>query len=365
MKTKQHIIGTFVKSRNLKRHCSTFYETINTIEALPCIFIILAVAASLFTSNDCAWAAQKGSSAKAQSGVKQDAPDNGVKQEKPELVARVNGEPVTRAQFDRMVANPLTLSQAQRELGVEAPDSKELERLAVRKLVHLRLRVQEAGRRKITVTQKELDEAITALRRRFNDLKDFGVWVKQQGLNDPELFETVRTDMLAERVTTALVEGVRVTEEQTQQYFEAHQDDLIIGAEVRLRIIAVSNKAEAQEIVAAMQKGVPFDRLARQRSMGRLAAKGGDTGWVDFRTLPSPLREATVELKPGEVSGPLQQGADEFLIVGLQDRRPVRAKSLVEARPEIERRLLPVKQQEAIEAWLSEQEKKSKIEMFL
>jgi parvulin-like peptidyl-prolyl isomerase len=323
---------------------------------LPCLLIVLAAAASLFASDDCAWAAQKGSSAKAQAGVRQ---------EKPEIVARVNGDPVSRAQFDRMVANPLTLSQAQRELRVQEPDSKQLERLAMRKLVHLRLLVQEADRRKIRVTQKELDEAITALRRRFDDLKDFGTWIKQQGLNDPELFESVRTDLLAERVTAALVEGVRVTEEQAQQYVEAHRDDLIIGAEVRLRIIAVSSKAEAQEIVAAVQKGEPFDRLARRRSMGRLAAKGGDTGWVDFQALPSPLREAAVKLKPGEVSGLLQKGADEFLIVGLQGRRPVRAGSLAEARPEIERRLLLEKQQEAIETWLTEQERKSKIETFL
>jgi parvulin-like peptidyl-prolyl isomerase len=281
-----------------------------------------------------------------------------------EIAARVNGEPVTRGQFDRMVANPLTLQQAQQELGVEEPDRKALERLAMRKLVHLRLLVQEAGRRQITVTQKELDEAITALRRRFDELKDFGLWVKQQGLDDPELFESIRTDMLAERATAALVEGVSVTAEQAQQYFEAHQDDLIIGAEVRLRIIAVSNKAEAQEIVAAVQKGEPFDRLARRRSMGRLAAKGGDTGWVQVQALPSPLQEAAVELKPGEVSGPLEKGPGAFLIVGLQDRRPVRAKSLAEARPEIERRLLPEKRREVVQQWLAEQEKKAKVEIF-
>ena len=280
----------------------------------------------------------------------------------PVIVARVNGEPVTRAQFDRMVGNPLTLQQAQRELGVEEPDRKALERLAMRKLVHLRLLVQEADRRKISVTRKELDEAVTALRRSFDDLKDFGAWVKEQGLNDPELFETVRTDMLAERVTAALAEGVSVTEEQAQQYFEAHRDDLIIGAEVRLRIIAVSNKAEAEEMMAAVRKGVPFDRLARRRSMGRLAAKGGDTGWVDFQALTSPLREAAVELKPGEVGGPLEKGPGEFLIVGLQDRRPVRAKSLAEARPEIERRLLPEKRRIFVQEWLAEQEKKAKIE---
>ena len=308
----------------------------------------MAVAGSLWVAPDFARAGQTVSPTKADVAV----------------VARVNGEPVTRAQFDRMVANPLTLQQARRELGVEEPDRKALERLAMRKLVHLRLLVQEADRRKINVTRKELDEAITALRRRFDDLKDFGAWVKEQGLNDPELFETVRTDMLAERVTAALAEGVSVTEEQAQQYFEAHQENLFIGAEVRLRIIAVSTKVEAEEIMAAVRKGEPFDRLARRRSKGRLAAKGGDTGWVDVQALPSPLREAAAELKPGEVGGPLEKGPGDFLIVGLQDRRPVRAKSLAEARSEIERRLLPEKRREVVQKWLAEQETKAKIEIF-
>jgi len=330
------------------------------MKAFRRILLSLAIAGPFLASPDCVWAAQKESSLKTPAADRQERPDDA----EPEIVARVTGEAVTRAEFRRMLANPLTLQQAQREPGAEEPDRKELERLALRKLVHLRLLVQEADRRKIRVTEKELDEAITALRRRFDDLKDFGTWVKQQGLNDPELFETVRTDMLAERVTAALVEGVSVTEEQAQQYFEAHQDDLIIGAEVRLRIIAVSNKAEAQEIMTAVQKGEPFDRLARRRSMGRLAAKGGDTGWVDFQALSSPLREAAVELKPGEVGGPFGKGPAEFLIVGLQDRRPLRVKSLAEARPEIERHLLSAKQQEAVQAWLAEQEKKSKIEVF-
>jgi foldase protein PrsA len=280
------------------------------------------------------------------------------------VVARVNGEPLTRAQFDRMVANPLTLRQARQELGVEEPDRKELERLAMRKLVHLRLLVQEAGRRKITVTRKELDEAIAALRRRFDDLKDFGVWVKQQGLNDPELFETVRADMLAKRVTAALVEGVRLTEDEAQEYYEAHKEELILGEEVRLRIIALKDEAGADEIVAALRKGEDFGRLARQRSQGKRAAQGGDTGWVDSRTLPPLLQTAVGPLAAGDAVGPLKKGDGEFLIVGLRGRRPLRAKSLAGARPEIERRLLPAKHQEVIQAWLTQQERESRIEML-
>lgn len=329
------------------------------IGALPLIFIALAMAVSLLASAGSAWAMQTGDY------LKQAAAPDTAKAEKQEIVARINGEPVNRAQFDRMAANPLTLRQARQELGIEKPDRKALERLAMRKLVHLRLLVQEADRRKIAVTQLELDKAITDLRRRFDDLESFGVWIKEQNLDDPSLFEQVRTDMLSARAAAALVEGVRTTEKEAHLYFKAHRDDLAIGAEIRLRIIAVSDKSEAEEIMSAVRKGAPFDRLARRQSSGRLAAKGGDTGWVNFQSLPPALRIAVSKLKPGEVYGPLEKKTGEFLIVGLQDRRPIRFKSLAEARPEIERRLLPAKQQEVVEAWLAGQEKKSKIELLL
>ena len=48
----------------------------------------------------------------------------------------------------------------------------------------------------------------------------------------------------------------------------------------------------------------------------------------------------------------------------LAARRPGRTLSLAHARPEIERRLLPAKQQELLRAWLTEREANSKIEVF-
>ena len=42
----------------------------------------------------------------------------------PEIVARVNGEPVNRAELQRMLADPLTRARLRRELGVHAPSNK-------------------------------------------------------------------------------------------------------------------------------------------------------------------------------------------------------------------------------------------------
>jgi len=280
----------------------------------------------------------------------------------PAIVARVNGEPVTRGEVDRVLAEARR-HQPQQEPGGREEDSKALVRSAVRKLIVRRLMLQEAGRRNFAVTEHDLDQAAAAFRRRFQDVQSFAEWMKERDLDEKSLRENIRTEILLNRVRAALVEGVRFTDQQVQEYYQAHRGDLKTAGEVRLRMIGVKNKAAADEILAALQKGADFGRLAGERSMVR-AAQGGDMGWVNPQTLRLPLREAIGTLRVGETGGPLQNGAG-FLLVRVEGRRPARTMSLAEARPQIERRLLAAKQQEVLQAWLAAQEKKSKIEVFL
>jgi parvulin-like peptidyl-prolyl isomerase len=282
----------------------------------------------------------------------------------PEVVALVNGEPVTRRELQRVLADRAMRRRMKQELGVQEPDIQELERLALRKLINRSLILQEAGRREFTVTEQELNRRVVAFRRRFKDAKRLAAWMKARGLDDNSLREGLRNELLMTRVRAALVEGVRLTDEQVQEYYEAHQDDLKTAEEVRLRIIAVRDKTTADEIMTALKKGEDFARLARERSLESRAAQGGDTGWVVPRTLPPPLRETVGTLKAGETGGPVQTD-DDFLLVRLEERKPVRTMSQTEARPEIEARLLPTRREEVFQAWLTEQEKQSKIEVFL
>ena len=99
----------------------------------------------------------------------------------PEIVARVNGEAVTRGELQRMVADPLVQRQLQQELGVQKADSKELDRLAVRKLIFRRLVLQEAGRRDFRVTEEDVNRAVADLHRRFKDPEKFPPWLKERG----------------------------------------------------------------------------------------------------------------------------------------------------------------------------------------
>ncbi len=281
-----------------------------------------------------------------------------------EIVARVNGAPVTRGELGRLLLDPLTQHRLQQQSGVRTTDGKALDRLAVQELIHRHLMLQEASRRKITVTEKDLDQALVELRGHFKDLKEFGAWMHARGLNDKTLFDALRIDVLMTRVRAALIEEVRVTKKDIDKYYEDHKEDLKSAERIRLRLIAVKDKAAADEILAAVRKGADFGSLARQRSLGVRAKQGGDTGWVNTQMLPPHLREAVGPLKVREIRGPVQSG-DHFLLVRLEGRQPSRTKTLAEVQPEIERRLLAAKRQEIIEVWLAEQERASNIEVLL
>jgi parvulin-like peptidyl-prolyl isomerase len=282
-----------------------------------------------------------------------------------EIVARVNGAAVTRQELQSMLGDSFTERTLLQELGVDNPKKKDLERLAVQKLIRHRLFLQEAERLGFTVTEAELDQSLMVLRKRFDDLAQLGAWMHDRGLDDQSLLDTLRSQILMTKVWERLAEGVMVSPEQVKEYYETHKNNLFIDEEVRLRIIAVRDAEAAEEILAKLKRGENFARLARQRSLGLRASQGGDTGWVNYKTLSPTLQKAVSKLQTGDVAGPVQKSPEEYLLVGLEGRRSMPPKSLEQARPEIERLVMAEVRQKIVDAWLNKQEQKAIIEIRL
>jgi parvulin-like peptidyl-prolyl isomerase len=278
------------------------------------------------------------------------------------IAARVNGDAITWGEVKRLIASPAERQLLLKEAGRDEADDAQLQQVAMRMLIRRRLILQEARRREFTVEETAVDQAVTALRRRFSDLKALGMWMREQGIDERSLFDTIRTEMLASRVRAALLESVRVTDEETERYYDAHKADLTVE-QVRLQIIVAKDEAAAQEILTALKQGENFGALAAARSAGARASRGGDTGWVNAETLWAPLRAAVARMAPRQAHGPLKRDS-EYLVVRLDDRRTTHTTTLSDAVPQIERRLLPEKQRAAMEAWLADQESRSSIERF-
>lgn len=266
------------------------------------------------------------------------------------MVARVNGDTVTAAELDRLLGQA-TADDATR-------------RAALQKLIDRHLVLQEAKRRELYVSEQEFDQAFISLRNHFEDLNAFGSWMHQQGLDERTLFDQLRDNVLAARARAAIVADVHVPEAAVKDYYRAHASELRTE-EVWIQMIVVGDRPTAEKVQRELDRGTDFGLLAQRVSLGRRATQRGDLGWVNSEALWPPLRKAVQELNPGEAIGPLARGADEFLIVRLEDRRVGRAKSLDEARPEIESRLLAIKQRETLQAWLAEESRTARIEVFI
>lgn len=286
-----------------------------------------------------------------------DTPQSGMS----DIVARVNGEPVTRVEFERMRANPALLGKQE---AAHETTSQTLEELALSRLIESRLLLQEARSRGFTVAEKSVDDAVKSMRNKFADLKQFGAWIQAQGLTEPELFQSVRDDMLVKRVTAALAGSVEISVDQVRQFYEENRSLWREPGDMRLRVIAVNSRTAAESIVSELRAGADFISLARRFSMGARAAEGGDVGWVDSMYLPSPLREVVTSLKTGQAYGPLQRGED-YLVVRVDERRPIQIRSFAEVQPLVEMQFLQAKQRAAIEAWLVKQQAQAEIEIIL
>jgi foldase protein PrsA len=295
------------------------------------------------------------------------------------IVARVNGEPITERELWRMMADPAVQRHAEKSdmrrimataAKGEAPKqdasqpAKELERHALRRLIQGRLLVQEASRRAIKLTDKEIEEALAAFKARFKDEESFVAWRKSKDFDDDRaLIEAMRTEVLASRVSAALVKETRVSDDEVNAYYEKNPEQLKIPAAARLQLITVKDKAGADEVLRALKKGADFGSLARERSKGARASQGGDLGWVNADTLPPALHKAVERLRVGQTGGPVQYGPD-FMIVRLLAQRAAGTRAPAEARQAIEQRLLRAKHNETVTAWLLDREKASKIEIL-
>jgi peptidyl-prolyl cis-trans isomerase SurA len=84
----------------------------------------------------------------------------------------------------------------------------------------------------------------------------------------------------------------------------------------------------AQQLLAQMQQGAPFAAVARQFSSAPSAANGGDMGWISAAELQPELAQAVEQMRPGQLSAPVQVG-DGVYILALQSKRAGGGQTLV------------------------------------
>lgn len=235
------------------------------------------------------------------------------------VVAIVNNGVITSSELDAQVELSKKQIIAQK---VQMPKDSVLRKQVLQHLIDVDLQMQLAKQNGVTVDSTELNEAIERVATMNNlTLSQLREEITKQGITWQEYRRNIRKEMILSRVQQKAVgKDVQVTNEQVDQYLKTASTVDNSSATFHLQNIVIplneeptteelkSARANADTLLAKIRKGEDFSRLAIEESSGELALEGGDLGERHLAELPEIFAKEVVNMKVGQVVGPLRTG---------------------------------------------------------
>ncbi len=218
-----------------------------------------------------------------------------------DVVAVVNGEPITNAELELQMS--LLPDQYKQALGKDD---------VLKQMIDERLLLQEAAKRGIAVTAQEVDQAYQALLTRGALTEDeLAKNLQTFGLDIADLRAMLLRQLTVDKLFTKAINETPVSDEEAQAFYDENKELFTTGPQVTVRHILIattSNRsatqahAAAAAVLARYENGEDFCDLVRELS--------DDTGsnetcgeYTFARGFMVPAFEnASFDMQPGETS---------------------------------------------------------------
>ncbi len=271
-------------------------------------------------------------------------------------VAVVNGQPITREALDAAADGILAQYKsiyAQMGQDIQAllagADGFALrlgiEAQALERLTFTAVADAEVATRGLTVSDDKLNAEFE---------KQYAGFLQSQGLTEEKLAEllagqgmtidafkqggrdSIRNQLLMVELQAAVAGPVELTPEEVQAYWDENQANYEAGEEVRASHILVKTEDEAKAILAELEAGGDFAKIAQEKSIDTgTAPKGGDLGWFGSGTMVPEFEDAAFALEAGQRSG-IVQTQYGFHIILLAERKAAARPELADVRDKVE-----------------------------
>lgn len=146
------------------------------------------------------------------------------------------------------------------------------------------------------------------------------------------------TAMLAQSEVRQYMDKNPVTDDQIKAEYAKRIKDTS-SEEFRARHILVSSESKAKSIIAQLEKGANFAKLAKQYSSDGSAKNGGELGWFSPDQMVPEFSDAVEKLKKGEFTKTPVHTQFGWHVIELEDTRSTPPPSLDSVRQQLENEL--------------------------
>lgn len=281
------------------------------------------------------------------------------------IVAKINGEEIKKEEFNKLFG--VFKVQYEQQFGTDVwekeTEGRKFGDVAREKLLDMlvdeKLQLKKAAELGITVTDDEVTAEIENSKKYFDTEEKFNEFLKGQNMDLEYFKQTVKKELIINKLIDKLTEKIAVTDEDVKAYYDANQDEFI---SVKASHILLDTKEEAEKILQRVKAGEDFNELAKENSKDPSAKENsGDLGYFKHGDMVEPFEKAAFAMKPGEISDTVQTDFG-FHIIKVEDKKLEKYEDVKE---QIKANIQKDKKSSEYEKLLEEMRKNTKIEKFI
>ena len=305
-------------------------------------------------------------------------------------VATVDGEPISKAQFDHWYTIAAKASGQPMATVPDPPDYKSciaaMRKAAAKpakgqpKQTDAQLKTQckqqyEAGRDQvlqllipgrwiegeaeamgIKVSDQEVRKSFeTQKKQAYPKDADYRKFLKSSGQTEQDILQRVKLDLLSNKIRDRVLKGKdKVSQQQIAAYYQKNKTQFSQPERRDLQVVLTKTEAKAEQALAALKGGQSWKAVAKKYSIDASSkAQGGTLPAQAKGTLDKQLDEAVFSARKGKLTGPVktQFGYYLFRVTGVTEATQ---QSLKQATPTIRQTLQTQNQQNALNKFIAD-----------
>jgi peptidyl-prolyl cis-trans isomerase SurA len=250
------------------------------------------------------------------------------------IVATVNDESISDFELRQRVALYLALQGINQQLTPEQRTRMRNQLLEV--LESEKLQLQEAVKKKITVSPVEVDKRLNGMTQDYHfTIEQLRVNLANAGASEDALRAQITASIAWQKaVQDEYSDRVNITPDmidaEIARYAEGANKPHYRVMEIFLPVDNPEQdakvKKDAQEVETQLHQGAPFPVVARQFSQHPSAATGGDMGWINDGQLAPELNDAVRKLEVGGMTDPIRSTGGYYILALRERQEPMGTK---------------------------------------
>jgi len=294
------------------------------------------------------------------------------------IIALVNNDVLTLSELEEAGRRLFEQVQqatlpSQREEKLKKAKEGVLDQLIENKLLD-----QEIKKKKIEVSDRDVDVAIEDIRKENhmteNDLK---VALAKDGMSYSSYWNQIRDDLGKFRLVSREIKSkIVIKDEDVQKTYQEKIKEYIDPLEVKVQQVFFlipqgsteerieELRQEARSLLDRAKKGEDFADLAIKYSQGPEAREGGVLGFFKHKELIPELEEAAFQLKAGELSG-IVRSPEGFHILRVLERKGGEPRPFAVVKNKIREEMIQKEAERQFKEWMKTLKAKAYIEIKL